>query len=136
MEMSVRDYECDLQGIVNHAVYLNYLEHCRHRFLQSVGGDFVRLVGQGIDLVVTRAEVDYKKPLRAGDRFAVELDYARHGPVRIRFDQRIRLPEGEERQNTCLLAKIFVTGVNRKTGRIALPELVKTLPKWAVSPSG
>ncbi|NLI24182.1 MAG: acyl-CoA thioesterase, partial [Bacteroidales bacterium] len=27
LEMEVRDYECDIQGIVNNAVYMNYLEH-------------------------------------------------------------------------------------------------------------
>ena len=32
LKMSVRDYECDLQGIVNNAVYQNYLEHARHQF--------------------------------------------------------------------------------------------------------
>ena len=31
--MEVRDYECDIQGIVNNANYLHYLEHTRHRFL-------------------------------------------------------------------------------------------------------
>lgn len=25
--MSVRDYECDMQGIVNNSVYQNYLEY-------------------------------------------------------------------------------------------------------------
>ncbi len=33
LEFTVRDYECDLQGIVNNAVYLNYLEHTRHQYL-------------------------------------------------------------------------------------------------------
>jgi len=36
----VRDYECDLQGIVNNAVYLHYLEHTRHEFLKQSGIDF------------------------------------------------------------------------------------------------
>ena len=27
LEMKVRDYECDLQGIVNNANYQHYLEH-------------------------------------------------------------------------------------------------------------
>jgi len=41
--MRVRDYECDLQGIVNNAVYQNYLEHARHEFLHEVGIDFAQL---------------------------------------------------------------------------------------------
>jgi acyl-ACP thioesterase len=30
LEFSVRDYECDLQGVVNNAVYQHYLEYARH----------------------------------------------------------------------------------------------------------
>ena len=37
LELQVRDYECDIQGIVNNAVYQNYLEHCRHKFLNFAG---------------------------------------------------------------------------------------------------
>jgi len=33
LNFEVRDYECDLSGIVNNAVYLHYLEHARHELL-------------------------------------------------------------------------------------------------------
>ena len=33
LKMKVRDYECDLQGIVNNANYQHYIEHTRHEFL-------------------------------------------------------------------------------------------------------
>ena len=46
IELQVRDYECDIQGIVNNAVYQNYLEHCRHKFLNSVGLDFTQQIGR------------------------------------------------------------------------------------------
>ncbi len=31
LAFELRDYECDLSGIVNNAVYQNYLEHARSR---------------------------------------------------------------------------------------------------------
>jgi acyl-CoA thioester hydrolase len=47
-EFEVRDYECDLSGIVNNAVYQNYLEHTRHVYLKSSGLDFAALEMQGV----------------------------------------------------------------------------------------
>ena len=49
LPMKVRDYECDLQGIVNNANYQHYTEHTRHEFLLSEGISFARLHEQGID---------------------------------------------------------------------------------------
>ena len=89
IELEVRDYECDLQGVVNNAVYLNYLEHARHRYLLHAGLDFARLHEQGCDLVLMRSEVDYLSPLRSGDRFAVGSRLGRGGRVRWIFDQEI-----------------------------------------------
>ena len=42
-EMEVRDYECDIEGIVNNANYLHYAEHTRHLFLRSLGVSFAKL---------------------------------------------------------------------------------------------
>jgi len=90
LEMAVRDYECDLQGVVNNAVYQNYLEHARHEYLKSINIDFAALAAQGINLVVTRIELDYKTSLTSGDRFLVEVRLERISPVRIGFRQDIK----------------------------------------------
>ena len=89
LELQVRDYECDIQGIVNNAVYQNYLEHCRHQFLNFVGLDFVQLHNNGIDGVVIHAELDYKFPLFPGDNFFVRLQVRKQGKLRVIFDQQI-----------------------------------------------
>lgn len=70
---SVRDYEVDMFGVVNHAVYLHYLEHTRHKFIKSIGRDAAMLQQQGYGLFVTHLEIDYKQPLKSGDEFMVKL---------------------------------------------------------------
>ena len=108
IELEVRDYECDLQGVVNNAVYLNYLEHARHRYLLHAGLDFARLHEQGCDLVLMRAEVDYLAPLRSGDRFVVGSRLGRGGRVRWIFDQEIFRQPGDE---SVVRARMEGTGV-------------------------
>ena len=127
VELAVRDYECDLQGVVNHAVYLHYLEHARHLFLRRAGIDFVRLHEQGCDLVLTRAEVDYIAPLRPGDAFVVCTSLEPDRPSRFAFEQAIfRLPD-EER---VVRARMVGTGVIG--GRAGLPpELEARLTRAA-----
>ena len=57
VELEVRDYECDMSGIVNNAVYLNYLEHARHKFLKSKEIQYADWAQNGIHLVVIRIEL-------------------------------------------------------------------------------
>lgn len=117
LEMSVRDYECDLQGVVNNAVYQNYLEHARHEYLKSLGIDFAALTAQGINLVVTRVEIDYKISLTSGDAFVVEVRMLRTSPVRITFEQTIyRLPD----HKVSIKAQVTGTALTA-TGRPKLP---------------
>ena len=69
----VRDYECDLQGIVNNANYQHYFEHTRHEFLLAHGVSFAKLHDEGCDAVVARIEIAYKFSLRPGDEYVSKL---------------------------------------------------------------
>lgn len=138
LEMKVRDYELDAQGVVNNAVYLNYLEHCRHEFLLSRGIDFNLLTNERVFLVVVRSELDYRMPLRGGDSFRIELDLERVSPLRFAFVQNIyRRKDGR----LVLAARTIGTAVNEK-GRPFLPPALaalltpeaKTRPNGAVNP--
>ena len=117
-EMMVRDYECDIQGIVNNAVYQNYLEHARHEFLHEIGIDFTQLCADGIDAVVTRIEMDYKLPLRPRDLFIVKLGMRKQGRIRFVFDQAIfRKDDGK------LVLEAQVFAVLTRNGRPIAPTL-------------
>lgn len=118
IELMVRDYECDIQGIVNNSVYQNYLEHCRHEFLHDVGLNFEQLCKDGVDAVVTRVELEYKLPLKSRDVFIVKLGMHKQGRLRFVFDQAIaRKSDGR----TVLEAQ--VTGVLTRNGKPIAPDL-------------
>lgn len=75
----VRDYECDLQGIVNNANYQHYLEHARHEFLLANGISFAELHDRGIDCVVARLTMQFKTPLRSRDEYVTKLALKKEG---------------------------------------------------------
>jgi acyl-CoA thioester hydrolase len=116
LEFTVRDYECDIQGVVNNANYQHYLEHARHEFLISKGISFMQLHEEGIDLIVTRVEIDYKFPLKSRDRFIVRLNVRREGNARLVFNQDIYRISDEKH-----IVRAKVTGVATKKGRPVPP---------------
>ena len=127
LEFKVRDYECDLQGVVNNSVYQNYLEHTRHEFLLSTGVDFAELARQNIHLVVTRAELDYKTPLTSGDEFWIGLNLERQGNVRFVFLQDIYRSTD---QKLAVKARITGTSLNER-GRPFVPDFLSAQIEFA-----
>lgn len=121
IELKVRDYECDLQGIVNNANYQHYIEHARHEFLISAGADFAKLHEQGIDPVVARLNMAFKTPLKSGDHFVCRLNLKKEG-IRYIFEQNIyRLPDEK------IVIKATVDTVCMINGRLAPCPLFEEL---------
>ena len=94
LDMKVRDYECDLQGVVNNANYQHYMEHTRHEFLESLGVNFGEMHEQGLDAYVYRVTINYRKSLRSGDSFTSMLSCRMKG-AKLIFDQTILHSSGE-----------------------------------------
>jgi acyl-CoA thioester hydrolase len=123
LALDVRDYECDLQGVVNNAVYQNYLEHARHVYLKEQGIDFAALAREGINLVVIRAELDYKGSLTSGDAFKITTRFVRKSRLKFLFIQEIIR---QSDQKTMLSAEITGAAVN-SDGRPFAPEVLEKL---------
>jgi acyl-CoA thioester hydrolase len=86
--MMVRDYECDIEGIVNNANYLHYAEHTRHLFLKECGLSFAEMHRRGVDAVVVGVNMRYKASLRCDDEFVSRLALRKKG-VRYIFQHDI-----------------------------------------------
>lgn len=117
IEMKVRDYECDLQCVVNNANYQHYMEHARHEFLESAGANFAELHQQGIDAMVAHVEIDYKISLTSGDRFVVKLNILREGAKLVFLEDIYRLSDNK------LCARGRVESICVKNGRLTRGEL-------------
>ncbi|WP_213609130.1 acyl-CoA thioesterase [Pseudoalteromonas sp.] len=123
VDFKVRDYECDLQGIVNNSVYFNYLEHARHEFLYAQGVDFAQLAKDKINLVVVRSEMDYKQSLKPADEFYVAVEPVRISRLKFAFKQTVVRKSDEK---VMLNALVIGTSVNEK-GRPFLPPQIDNL---------
>ncbi len=123
LDFKVRDYECDIQGIVNNGVYQNYIEHARHEFLLEKGVNFAELAEKNINLIVVRAELDYKFPLSSGDEFWIGTNVQQISKVRFEFLQDIYRTSDDKK---ILNARVIGTSIN-EIGRPFVPEELSAL---------
>lgn len=93
LSFKVRDYECDLEGIVNNANYQHYMEHTRHEFLLAAGISFADMYQAGITPVVARIQIAFKTPLRSRDEFVSKLRVRKEGLRYIFMQDIFRLPD-------------------------------------------
>ncbi|MCP3894130.1 MAG: acyl-CoA thioesterase [Bacteroides sp.] len=121
LTLKVRDYECDLQGIVNNANYQHYLEHTRHEFLLSVGVSFAELHEQGVDPVVARINMAFKTPLKSGDECVSKLYMKKEGIKYVFYQDLFRKSDNKA------VLKATVETVCVVNGRLANSDLFDTL---------
>ena len=118
LDFTVRDYELDMEGVVNNAQYLNYLEHARHEFLKTLNIDFSKLVASGLNLIVVRSEVDYKASLKSGMVFTIKTRFEKISRIKVAFCQDIFLKPS---QKLVTRARIIGACINAE-GRPVFPK--------------
>ncbi|MCP4050877.1 MAG: acyl-CoA thioesterase [bacterium] len=121
----VRDYECDLTGVVNNANYFHYFEHARHKFLNEFGisyADFHQ--NKGITLVLIQAKIDFIKSLKNDNQFCVRLSLHQESRLKFYFQEQIYLMPSEE-----LIAqgKFTCVAFFTKTKKPFLPPEIKSI---------
>lgn len=125
LEFEVRDNEIDMQGVVNNANYAIYFAHARHKYLKEMGISFSEMSEKKQYLFLVSTTIEFKRPLKAEDKFYVTCKLAPEGKIRFAFEQEIRLLSDD-----VLVAKSYnigacVDGNNRN--RPYIPEIFKEL---------
>ena len=116
--LPVRVYyeDTDFTGVVYHANYVRYFERGRSDFLRMVGVGHAELADhdQPTAFVVTRLEIDFKRPARIDDALRVITTYDEVRGPRLFVSQRIF--RGEELIAAAVVeaACITMTGRPRK----------------------
>jgi len=78
--LSVESWQCDANGHVNNAVYLNYLESARVAFLREAGASYRQIREQGYGLIVVKISIEYRGEALMEDPLVVVTE-----PVRKRL---------------------------------------------------
>jgi len=87
----VRFRDLDPMGHVNNAVFLTYIEQARVAFLARVGA----ATGlEDMNMIVARAEIDFKTPVRLGQEVEISVHASRFGTKSFDLDYDLRV-DGE-----------------------------------------
>ncbi|MGD2045584.1 MAG: thioesterase family protein [Gemmatimonadota bacterium] len=105
--IEVRSPELDSFGHVNHAVFLNYLEHARYLKLEEAGFDWSSLDELGQQIFVVRLEIDYVAEATRGDRLLIRTWADAFRRTQMVFGQEIV----RENDPDTVVARARVTGV-------------------------
>ena len=81
--LQVRFRDCDAMGHVNNAVYLTYLEETRFAYWRAVWGAEMGAL-ETPAVILARAEIDYRRPARSGERLEVRMSLESLGRTSIR----------------------------------------------------
>jgi YbgC/YbaW family acyl-CoA thioester hydrolase len=60
-------FDTDCAGVVHNLAYLRMIETCRTRLAAMMGMDLPKMSETRVFPVVTRCEIDYKRPAKLGD---------------------------------------------------------------------
>ncbi len=120
ISIRVRYAETDRMGLLHHANYLVYFEQGRTELLRSLGLAYKDFEDQGYLLVLIRAEIRYRSPVRYDDLLTLRTTVIRTTAVRV--DHRYEL----FRDGTMVAEGSTTLACVDREGRVqALPTILK-----------
>lgn len=121
LEITVRSTEIDVNGHVNNAKYLEYLEWGREEWYERSDLAYETFLAMGIQTVTVNINVNYRKECKQGDRLTIVTDAERAGRTSYVLKQVIFNQAGER------CADALVTSVAMDTQTRASREIPEEL---------
>lgn len=82
-------YETDCMNIVHHSNYIRYFEDARIQYMHDIGCDVAEMQSKGLYIPNVDAYARYKKPLKFGDEYSVEVSLVFFTGSRMIFDYKL-----------------------------------------------
>lgn len=96
LAVRVRFLECDPQGVLAHPRYLDLFDDTYMRLNTTRLGGFAAMMRGGVETLVVKSEVEFKRPTRAEDELVIHLDLARLGGSSFTLRYRVLAAHDDE----------------------------------------
>jgi 4-hydroxybenzoyl-CoA thioesterase/acyl-CoA thioester hydrolase len=117
-EVRVMYFDTDAGGVVHNIVYLRFIETARTLLAIQMGMSFEEIERTGIHPVVTRTEIDYKRPAKLGDLLVVQGRVAEWSGIRFWVEFEVVRPADNTQLVTCRQALALVQMPSGKPVRL------------------
>ncbi len=111
-------FDTDCGGVVHNLAYLRMIETCRTRLAATLGMDLVGMSKSMIYPVLTRTEVDYRRPAKLGDWLEIRGKLGDVGSARFLCEFEIRREADNEVMVTAKQALAVVKMPEGKVQRL------------------
>lgn len=120
----VRSTEIDVNGHVNNAKYLEYLEWGREDWYEQHGFDYLTLKQMGLVTVVAHVEADFRREATQNDRLQITTGLVHVGNTSLRMVQQISNDTGD----IVLDAQFVIVCVNPDSHqKVRVPQVIRAL---------
>jgi len=116
----VKKEHIDFQNILDNIYYSYYFENTRHKcFHELTGLSVEELAEEGINAVLLKEYIDFKKPIRETDQIQVTCEFKAMSKVKFIAEQSILIND-----NIASKGYYEITCVKASGGRPFLPDLI------------
>jgi YbgC/YbaW family acyl-CoA thioester hydrolase len=125
LEIVVRPTEIDVNGHVNNAKFVEYLEWGREEWYEAAGLPYDRLQAMGAATVTVNINLNYRRECRQGDRLTIVTRPAKLGRTSFTLAQEIRKADGDVAADATVVLVTIDPSTRRP--RVVPPELARAV---------